>query len=76
MPQLNTYVHVLDETGQTREFGPDDQLPEWAINKITNPDVWADAPAHTPETSEPAPAADEVKPEPVKRTARRSKAGS
>lgn len=82
MPKLNTYVHVLDPSGQTREFGPADQLPEWAVDKITNPDVWAEAPsaAREPKSEPPPPApepAAEEKPETAKRPARRTaKAGN
>jgi hypothetical protein len=50
MARLNTNVHVvgLDEdgnpTGQQATFGPDDQLPDWAVTSISNPDVWAERP--------------------------------
>lgn len=54
---LNTYVtvHERDDkgrvVGESRTFGPDDDLPDWAIKSITNPDVWADG-----GTSDAAPA--------------------
>lgn len=62
MRTLNTYVHVVavDEAGNNRSqvFGPDDQVPDWAIEAITNPDVWVDeAPPPAP-AGEPAPAAE------------------
>lgn len=50
MPRkLNTFVHVVardDEGNQTNAgvFGPDDTLPAWARDAITNPDVWAESP--------------------------------
>ncbi|CAM4323476.1 hypothetical protein NONI108955_20815 [Nocardia ninae] len=40
MPQLNTFVHVQDEDGTAHEFGPNTEVPAWAIALITNPDVW------------------------------------
>jgi hypothetical protein len=52
MAKLNTNVHVveLDEdgnpTGQQATFGPDDELPDWAVASISNPDVWAERPRH------------------------------
>lgn len=45
--RLNTYVHAVEldsagkPTGRSGGFGPDDQVPDWAIVSITNPDVWA-----------------------------------
>lgn len=43
--RLNGYVtvHRLDEAGGVTEsvtFGPGDDLPAWARDAITNPDVW------------------------------------
>ena len=45
MSKLNTYVHVHDKDGVSHAFGPEDAVPEWAEKAITNPDVWAEAPA-------------------------------
>lgn len=45
MSKLNTYVHVHDKDGVSHAFGPEDTLPEWAEELITNPEVWAEAPA-------------------------------
>ncbi|QWY79638.1 hypothetical protein PP637_gp08 [Arthrobacter phage Persistence] len=45
MAKLNTYVHVHDADGISHAFGPDDTVPEWAEKAITNPSVWAEAPA-------------------------------
>ncbi|AYN55789.1 hypothetical protein PP635_gp09 [Arthrobacter phage Auxilium] len=52
MSKLNTYVHVHDKDGISHAFGPEDTVPEWAEKAITNPDVWAEAPA-AEETAEP-----------------------
>lgn len=39
--KLSSYVHVADEAGQMHTFGPADEVPDWAQEAITNPDVWA-----------------------------------
>lgn len=44
MSKLKTYVHVHDKDGISHAFGPDDTVPAWAEEMITNPDVWAEAP--------------------------------
>ena len=49
MSKLNTYVHVHDKDGISHAFGPDDTVPAWAEKAITNPDVWAEAPAEDEE---------------------------
>lgn len=43
MKKLNTNVtvHNLDN-GESGTFGPGDELPAWAEEAITNPDVWED----------------------------------
>lgn len=43
--KLKSYVTVANpETpGQPETFGPDDDLPDWARDEITNPDVWEDS---------------------------------
>ncbi|WP_432794485.1 hypothetical protein [Rhodococcus ruber] len=38
--QLFTTVYVHDEDGQTHIFGPGDDVPDWARERITNPEVW------------------------------------
>ncbi len=44
--RLKTYVHAVEvdsagiPTGRAGGFGPDDQVPDWAVVAITNPDVW------------------------------------
>lgn len=46
MAKLNTYVHVHDFDSEEGPaiFGPDDEVPDWAVKKITTPDVWAEEP--------------------------------
>lgn len=56
--KLNQYVtvHERDDKGKvvgdSRTFGPDDDLPDWAIKSITNPTVWADGDATSAGSSE------------------------
>ena len=41
--KLNAYVHVTDpNTGEYVQFGPGSDVPSWASEQITNPNVWAD----------------------------------
>lgn len=41
--KLTTNVTVTNpETGETRTFSPEDELPDWAGDAITNPKVWDD----------------------------------
>lgn len=58
MARLSTHVHVHGPGG-TVAFGPSDEVPEWARQRITNPAVWADAPPRgaAPDPAQ-APAAD------------------
>ncbi len=42
--RLNCHVPVTDELLRVHVFGPDDEVPEWALKKITNPNVWATQP--------------------------------
>jgi hypothetical protein len=44
MAKLNTYVHVHDDDGRPQVFGPDDEVPDWAVKKITAEGVWAEEP--------------------------------
>lgn len=59
--RLNTFVHVVEldadgkATGQAAVFGPDDDLPDWAVAAITNPDVWAEAPELQQDSELPPP---------------------
>ncbi|MFI6819726.1 hypothetical protein ACIBJE_02090 [Micromonospora sp. NPDC050187] len=47
--KLSTFVHVHERgedgnpTGRTEVFGPNDDLPDWAVRSINNPNVWADS---------------------------------
>jgi hypothetical protein len=45
MGRLASYVHVADERGVMHVFGPDDEVPAWAAERITNPSAWAEDPA-------------------------------
>ncbi|MFE5290204.1 hypothetical protein ACFRAQ_35075 [Nocardia sp. NPDC056611] len=63
MSQLNTYVHVQDDRMVTHIFGPDDQVPEWAVKAISNPAVWADRDEY-PSVGPSSDAVAEVKSEP------------
>ena len=40
--KLASHVHVYDDAGVAHEFYPGDDVPDWARDKITNPDVWSD----------------------------------
>lgn len=45
MPRrLRSYVHVRDDKHVTHVFGPDDEIPAWAAEQITNPKAWAPHP--------------------------------
>ena len=56
----NTFVTVHDADGQAHTFAPNEEVPKWASEIITNPNVWAsglsaEEPAVEPEpTPEPA----------------------
>ena len=70
--KLRTHVHVVERdsdgglTGRSGTFGPGDEVPDWAVVAITNPDVWESqgsrstlppAPDSTPDPSAPRPVA-------------------
>jgi len=38
--RLVSFVHVRDADGNAHAFGPDDDIPDWARVKITNPAAW------------------------------------
>lgn len=65
MAKLNTYVHVHDEDGLSHAFGPDDTLPDWAVKRITNRDVWAQAPAEDASADSEGASTEESESEPV-----------
>lgn len=58
MARLTAWVHVPDpDNGGVRAFGPNDDVPDWAAEWITNPHAWTDAPpseAATAAEAEPA----------------------
>ncbi|MEV0444009.1 hypothetical protein AB0I84_23795 [Streptomyces spectabilis] len=67
MATLITNVHVMDESGQAHVFGPADDVPAWAVELITNPKAWDEAPVkHEPIDATPK--------APAKRAAPRRKA--
>lgn len=41
--RLAGFVHLADENGVLCSFGPDDDVPAWAAEQITNPSAWADS---------------------------------
>lgn len=59
MRRLNTFVHAVhrDSEGdqQAGVFGPDDVLPDWARESITNPDVWDGEDGEAPAEFSPIP---------------------
>lgn len=56
MAQLAKYVFVRDERGRRHTFGPDDEVPSWAVSKITNPSAWGERAPDAPDPVAPAPA--------------------
>lgn len=40
MAGLVAHVAFFDDKGNLAQFGPGDDVPEWARKKITNPNVW------------------------------------
>ena len=42
---LATFVHVVDDEGETHILGPEDDVPGWAAKRITNPKAWAGSPS-------------------------------
>lgn len=57
--RLNTYVHAVERPGVNSEgrsamFGPGVDLPDWAIEAISNPDVWDGAAPPRPADPDPA----------------------
>jgi hypothetical protein len=46
---LIAHVALFDDKGNLAQFGPGDDIPEWARKKITNPNVW-DGDVDTAET--------------------------
>ena len=44
MAKLAAYVHVTHPERGTQVFGPEDEVPTWAQEQITNPKAWAEPP--------------------------------
>lgn len=42
--KLKCFVTVHDDDGVSHHFGPGDVVPQWAVERITFPGVWADGP--------------------------------
>lgn len=59
MRKLRSNVHVHDEHGRSHVFGPDDQVPAWVAERITNPRAWQD---NDPEDEPPAGTTDGASP--------------
>lgn len=52
MRRLRAYVHV-HHSGRTSVFGPNDEVPDWAAELISNPKAWADESAEVETTPAP-----------------------
>lgn len=66
MRKLRSCVHVEDPNGKMHKFLPEDTLPDWAVDRITNPKAWADY--EPPMKDSPAPVVAPVVPETAKVT--------
>ncbi|WP_433568055.1 hypothetical protein ACQP1O_43205 (plasmid) [Nocardia sp. CA-151230] len=44
MARLNTTVHVLKDDHSHAVFEAGDEVPAWAVARITNPNVWDEPP--------------------------------
>lgn len=42
--ELVAFVHVTDESGVSHVFGPGDEVPAWAAEKVSNPKAWGEEP--------------------------------
>jgi hypothetical protein len=64
--KLAGFVAVHDDDGKAHLFGPDDNVPAWAVKKITNPNAWeaGETPAseETPQTKSAPKASAKEKP--------------
>lgn len=40
--RLSSHIHVYNDEGVAEEFFPGDDVPAWARDRISNPDVWED----------------------------------
>ena len=55
MVRLAAFVHLRDTSGLNHWFGPEDEVPDWAAEQISNPDVWAWDAEPTPAGPPPEP---------------------
>lgn len=55
MARLATYVVINDKDGAPVMFGPDDEIPKWAVDRITNPAAWEKEPDREPDFPEGVP---------------------
>lgn len=46
--RLVTHVHVDDAEGNRHVIGPEDEIPDWARARITNPQAWGQEPRRVP----------------------------
>lgn len=74
MARLATFVHVPTGNGGHEIFGPDDEIPAWAVPLITNALAWEGGTVPDPEPSASR-LAEPVK-APAKRAAPRRKAAA
>ena len=58
--RLASYVHLSHPVTGTREvFGPEDEVPDWAQELITNPKAWEGGNPHAIDETAPVPGANE-----------------
>jgi len=61
--KIATTVHLTDDEGTAHTFGPESELPDWAVSKLAESwpadrdDLWAEA----PKAAAKAPAKDDAK---------------
>ena len=57
--KLATTVHLTDDQGTAHVFGPDSELPDWAVSKLAEQwpadreDLWEKAPSKVAAKAEP-----------------------
>jgi hypothetical protein len=56
--RLAVHVYATNDDDEVVWFGPDDDVPAWAAEQITNPDAWETAPKGAKLDEPDAPAAD------------------
>ncbi|MEH3135358.1 MAG: hypothetical protein PGN30_10200 [Mycolicibacterium neoaurum] len=62
MARLAGHVSLRDAVGNVVQFGPGDEVPEWAAKRITNPRLWEDGEVPFPpaEPEGPGPVAEQT----------------